>query len=218
MERNQLIQEAARLFRQLESLEEEERIDTINAIRLALHAHSPLKQHPVDCVLWVKQDEVQANSYNPNVVPPAEMKLLKTSIMENGFTQPAVTWIEEDGTHEIIDGHHRWLTSQEKEVCKSVKGRLPITVANPEKTGRADRIAATIEHNRARGEHSTELMQALVQEVIEIGMSDAWVMKKFGMDSDELLRLKALTGLAALFADKEFSRSWVAEEMEEINE
>ena len=31
------------------------------------------------------------------------------------------------------------------------------------------------------------------------------------MDADELLRLKQLSGLAAIFKDKEFSKAWVVE-------
>ncbi len=38
-------------------------------------------------------------------------------------------------------------------------------------------------------------------------MSDAWILKNIGMDADELLRLKQISGLAELFRNKEFSNA-----------
>jgi len=73
-----------------------ERIEAINKIKLALHNISPFKREPVDCVLWVRSDWVTANDYNPNAVAPPEMKLLAISIGEDGYTQPIVTWMEND--------------------------------------------------------------------------------------------------------------------------
>jgi len=209
-----LVSDAAALFTQLEALDAEARLDVINAIRLVLHQHSPLKHHPVDCVLWVKQEQIAANSYNPNAVAPPEMKLLERSIREDGYTQPIVTWQEQTAQFEIVDGYHRDLVGEVVDIYQSVMGRMPITIANQHRTTLPDRMASTIRHDRARGTSSIELLKGIVAELVEAGMSDQWIMQHIGMDVDELLRLKQLTGLAALFQDAEFSRAWVASENE----
>ncbi len=87
-----IIERAKEVFADLALLSEEEQIETINALRLALHQQSPMREEPVDCVLWVKADKVAANNYNPNVVAPPEMKLLEISIWEDGYTQPVVAF------------------------------------------------------------------------------------------------------------------------------
>ena len=69
-------------------------------------------------------------------------------------------------------------------------------------------MASTIRHNRARGSHSIELMTNIVSELTKSGMGDDWIMKQIGLDADELLRLKQLSGLAELFKNKNFSKSW----------
>lgn len=210
-----IVSQATALFDQLSQLNEDDCIEAVNQIRLALHAYSPLKDNPVDCVLWIKQEEIEANSYNPNRVAPPEMALLERSITEDGYTQPVVAWRESDDDHyEIIDGFHRSLVGRSVAMYGRIKGRLPVAVANQDRTTeKADRMASTIRHNRARGEHGIELMQHIVAELVEAGMSDRWIMQHIGMDIDELLRLKQLTGLAALFRDAEFSRAWSAEEI-----
>lgn len=200
--------EATKLFEGLGSLSEEDRIEAINQIRLALHEHSPMKNNPVDCVLWIKQDEIHSNTYNPNHVAPPEMTLLEKSISEDGYTQPIVVWQEDNDQYEVIDGYHRSLVGREITMQHRVHGRLPVTIANENRTGLADRMASTIRHNRARGSHDIELMQNIVAELVQCGMSDQWIMKNLGMDVDELLRLKQISGLAALFKDAEFSKSW----------
>ena len=73
-------------------------------------------------------------------------------------------------------------------------------------------MASTIRHNRARGTHSIELMTNIIHELVDSGMSDQWIMKNIGMDAEELIRLKQISGLASLFKDKDFSRSWIVEQ------
>lgn len=80
----------------LESLCEDQRIEAINQLRQAIHAHSPFKENPVDCVLWVKQEQVTPNSYNPNNVAPPEKRLLQKSLEADGFTQPVVVYRQKD--------------------------------------------------------------------------------------------------------------------------
>ena len=79
---------------------------------------------------------------------------------------------------------------------------LPVVVIDKDIS---NRMASTIRHNRARGTHSIELMTEIVTELTKAGMSDSWILRNIGMDKDELLRLKQISGLAELFADKEFT-------------
>jgi len=162
---------------------------------------------PVYNVKAVPVEKIQANSYNPNRVAPPEMKLLEKSIWEDGYTQPVVCYyISETDTYEIVDGYHRYqvlLTS--KRVNKRENGLLPVVVIDKDKE---NRMASTIRHNRARGSHDVELMTKIVGELVESGMSDIWIAKNIGMDADELLRLKQISGIAALFKNSEFGKSW----------
>ncbi|KAA5611902.1 ParB-like nuclease domain-containing protein [Rhodovastum atsumiense] len=184
-------------------------MDAVNEIRLALHEHSPMRSEPVDCVIWVRQDAVHANDYNPNSVAPPEMRLLQLSIQADGYTQPIVAMSEEDGRYEIVDGFHRNRVGREVgAVRKRVKGRLPIAVINAGRTSREDRMAATIRHNRARGKHSVDTMADIVVDLHRRGWDQEKIGKELGMDADEVLRLRQTTGLAAAFADREFSKAW----------
>jgi ParB-like chromosome segregation protein Spo0J len=201
-----------------ESMSIDEQIDAINEIKLALHEVSPMRNEPVDCVLWVKNDTVHANDYNPNSVAPPEMELLRQSIIEDGYTQPIVGFKEADKVT-VIDGFHRNRVGKEvADVKARVHGRLPVVNINEWKQGRSDRMASTIRHNRARGSHNIELMSTIVSELVEMGKGDAWICNHVGMTTDELLRLKQITGLASLFQNDEFSKAWEAESAEDIIE
>lgn len=204
-----IVDDAAAVFRRLADLPDDSRVDAINQIRLALREHSPMRREPVDCVLWVSQSEVRANDYNPNVVAPPEMELLKLSIMSDGLTQPIVTWADGDGSYEVVDGFHRHQVARDTgAVQKRVQGRLPVTVANTDRTSREDRMAATIRHNRARGTHQVDAMSQLVLDLHRRNWSDDRIARELGMDRDEVLRLKQVTGMAELFADHDFSEAW----------
>ena len=161
---------------------------------------------PVCNVLSVPLDKIQANSYNPNAVAPPEMKLLYRSIKEDGYTMPVVCYhLAESDMYEIVDGYHRYtIMKTHKDIFDRENGRLPVVVINKDES---NRMASTIRHNRARGTHSVELMTSIVSELVGSGMSDAWIMKHIGMDADELLRLKQISGLAALFKNHGFSQS-----------
>lgn len=167
-----------------------------------------MQREPVDCVLWVHADVVRANDYNPNAVAPPEMRLLQLSIMEDGYTQPIVAWPDGD-EYEVVDGFHRNRVGREVgAVRKRVHGRLPIAVINPDRRGKEDRMAATIRHNRARGKHGVDAMAEIVLDLSRRNWSAEKISKELGMDHDEVLRLKQITGLAALFADRDFSEAW----------
>lgn len=204
-----IVAECAAVFTRLLELPEDLRIDVINEIRLALREHSPLKREPVDCVLWVRAEELHANDYNPNAVAPPEMRLLQLSIMSDGYTQPIVAWPDSAGSYEVVDGFHRNRVAREVgAVKKRVMGRLPIAVINTDRTSKEDRIASTIRHNRARGKHQVDAMADIVLDLARRNWDDTKIAKELGMEPDEVLRLKQITGLAELFADREFSEAW----------
>lgn len=162
---------------------------------------------PVYNVKAVPLDKVRANTYNPNSVAPPEMELLETSIWEDGYTMPVVCYYDaKDDMYEIVDGFHRYTTMKtSKRIRDREKGLLPVVVIDKDES---NRMASTIRHNRARGSHSIDLMSNIVSELTKAGMSDAWILKHVGMDKDELLRLKQITGIADLFKDKEFSAAF----------
>lgn len=162
---------------------------------------------PVYNVIAVPIEKVRANAYNPNEVAPPEMKLLYKSILEDGYTMPCVCYyIADEDVYEIVDGFHRYRVMMEhKDIYERENGKLPVSVIDKDLS---NRMASTIRHNRARGTHNVELMKNIIADLVQAGMSDAWIMKNIGMDAEELLRLKQITGLAELFKDKEFSRGW----------
>lgn len=161
-----------------------------------------INNHPVSRVQWVPAELVRANDYNPNSVAKPEMELLERSIQADGYTQPIVVW-EVEGFYEVIDGFHRHLVGK-----KMGLSHLPVVVVNSSGTERNDRIASTIRHNRARGKHRIDSMSDIVVELSRRNWSDEKIAKELGMDADEVLRLKQITGLAELFADEEFSEAW----------
>lgn len=208
-------------FSYLESLPIDDRISEINRLRQEISKYSPFNSEPVDFVMWVKNDLVHANDYNPNSVAPPEMKLLEHSIMKDGYTQPIVTW--PNNGIEVVDGFHRHRVGKESnKVRERVYGYLPIVQIRPTQEDKNDRMAATIRHNRARGSHKVESMSDIVVELKRRFWSDDRIATELGMDADEVLRLQQITGLASIFADEEFSEAWEAESFtsagEEIDE
>lgn len=204
------------LTAEIESISDmDEKIMVINEVRESISSVSPFREQPVDCVLWVKGSSVHANDYNPNAVAPPEMRLLHTSVALDGFTMPIVSCDlakvgeapeGEKEHYEVVDGFHRKRVGKEyKDISNKVHGYLPISrlVKN-----REDRMASTIRHNRARGTHGIRPMADIVLDLTRYGWSDAEICKQLGMDLDELLRLKQITGLKDAFMDHEFSKSW----------
>lgn len=209
MDSSTIMNAAAELFTHLAALPLELRVDTINAIKSSLHRVSPFANEPVDCVLWVKNDRVMANDYNPNAVAPPEMKLLETSILADGYTQPIVTAPEEDKRIPVVDGFHRNRVGKESPLVQErVHGYLPIVRIRSTQTDRGDRIASTIRHNRARGKHQVDQMSAIVIELKRRNWTDKKIAKELGMDEDEILRLCQITGLRDVFGNADFSKAW----------
>ncbi len=162
---------------------------------------------PVYNVKAIPIEKIKANNYNPNKVAPPEMRLLEISIWEDGFTQPIVCYHDkEHDEYIVVDGFHRYTTMLTSDRIRLREhGLMPVVVIDKEL---GERMASTIRHNRARGSHSVDLMSNIVAELLEMGKSDSWICRNIGMSADELLRLKQITGLAALFKDEDFSRSW----------
>ncbi len=162
---------------------------------------------PVYNVIAVPVDKIKTNTYNPNRVAPPEMKLLYESIREDGYTMPIVCYyVKEKDVYVIVDGFHRYRVMLEhQDIYDRENGMLPVSVIDKPID---QRMASTVRHNRARGTHNVELMSSIVKELHELGRSDAWIAKHLGMDKDEILRLKQITGLAALFKDVKFGKAW----------
>ena len=168
---------------------------------------------PVYHVIAVPIEKIKPNTYNPNSVAPPEMKLLYDSIKADGYTMPIVCYYnKEEDVYIIVDGFHRYrIMLENSDIYQREKGLLPVSVINKSLD---QRMASTIRHNRARGSHSVDLMSNIIKELHELGRSDAWISKHLGMDKDEILRLKQITGLAALFKDVQFGKAWRPKEEE----
>lgn len=186
----------------------EEKVAALNYFRKILHALSPFEREPVDLVLWVKADAVVANDYNPNVMATGEKRLLERSLLEDGFTQPVVV-SEDKGQYLVVDGFHRQLLGRRDSGGGSrLKGWLPVTCINADRKGLVERIATTIRHNRARGKHHVTSMSDIVRDLARLGWTDERISQELGMDKDEVLRLKQISGLTELFEEEDFSPAW----------
>jgi ParB-like chromosome segregation protein Spo0J len=207
MKKEEIINE---LLNYLSVLELPEKVDAINDIRHSIHNVSPFKNEPVDFVRWVLSDNVVSNDYNPNKVAPPEMELLELSIINDGYTQPIVTWNNlEKGKTEVIDGFHRNRVGKESKVVqKRINGYLPIVDIRKEQSDKNDRIASTIRHNRARGKHQVDAMSEIVIELKNRNWTNQRIAKQLGMDEEEVLRLCQVSGLEHLFSDSDFSKAW----------
>ena len=166
---------------------------------------------PAYGVRAVPFDKIVPNTYNPNTVAPPEMRLLYDSIREDGYTMPIDCYHDrENDTYIIVDGFHRWRIMRDyPDIYEREKGMLPVSVIDKPISGR---MASTVRHNRARGTHSVDLMSNIIKELHEVGRSDAWISRHLGTDRDEILRLKQITGLAALFRDMDFGKAWQPED------
>lgn len=189
--------------------EAEDPLKFLAEIRETLHDLSPVKSQPIDLVRWVPIEMVCPNDYNPNSVARVEMKLLYTSILHDGYTQPVVTiWDDAKQKYVIVDGFHRYYTAKTNpDILARNHGMLPIVVIQADIN---DRMASTVRHNRARGKHSIAGMSNMVFSMLENGWEDAAICNELGMEPEELVRLKHLTGFSKLFKDTEYKRAWMS--------
>ena len=207
-----ILEKQSEVINALRYLSLDDKVEVINEIKRQLHEVSPFNTEPVDCVIWVKNDSVHANDYNPNSVAPPEMELLRLSISNDGYTQPIVSMDNNNGTREVIDGFHRNRVGKEcEDIQKRVHGYLPVVTIRESQSDKNNRVASTIRHNRARGKHKVESMSEIVVDLKKRNWSDEKISKELGMDRDEVLRLCQISGLTELFSDKEFSMAWVPE-------
>lgn len=159
-------------------------------------------EFPVLNVKMVDIDKVIANDYNPNKVAPPEMQLLRHSIEEDGYTQPIVTYYDKErDIYIVVDGFHRYRVAKEYLDLK----QIPIVTIDKDLE---NRMASTIRHNRARGTHQIADMSHIVITLTENGWTEKQIAKHLGMELDEIIRLKQITGLKNAFADHTFSKSW----------
>jgi ParB-like chromosome segregation protein Spo0J len=183
----------------------DEKVKMLNLIRTNIADISPFEE-PVDCVRWIPTDKVKANEYNPNRVASTEMKLLHTSIKLDGYTQPIVAYKLDNGEYEVVDGFHRNRVGKEyKDINKRIHGYLPLVILDKPLD---ERIGSTIRHNRARGTHQIRSMSEIVIDLSKAGWTDEEICKKIGMELDEVIKLKQITGLKEAFQNHEFSKSW----------
>ncbi len=193
-------------------------VNIINDLRELIHEYSPFKAEPVDFVKWVPNVNVVANEYNPNKVAPPEMQLLEVSIINDGYTQPVVTFPMGDKV-EVVDGFHRTRVAKESVlVNERVMGFVPTVIIRKEVSGKKERIASTIRHNRARGKHQVSAMSEIVIELKNRNWANTRIARELGMDEDEILRLCQISGLEGMFQDKDFSKAWVSDESTETFE
>lgn len=181
-----------------------------------LHAEiSPQNTQPIDNVKWVPIEKVQANDYNPNSVAKNEMRLLYVSIKHDGYTQPVVTVYDETtDKYVIVDGFHRYTTMRlNKDIADRNNGLLPIVVISKNIN---DRMASTVRHNRARGKHSLTGMASMVFSMLDNGWSDSAICAEIGVEPEELIRLKHVTGFSKLFENVEYRKAWETKRQIEV--
>lgn len=181
------------------------RVERYNRLTAIAAAHVALP-HPALQPQLVPAEDVEGNDYNPNKVAPPEMRLLRLSIEKDGVTMPVVVADKAEGGHVVVDGFHRTtLCKTAKSIRESLGGYLPVVRLNK---AVEDRITATVRHNMARGSHQVELTAKLVTALKKHNWTNERIGIELGMDPDEVLRLKQITGLAEAFADQDFSRAW----------
>ncbi|EAQ5054780.1 hypothetical protein FKF13_21920 [Salmonella enterica] len=195
----------------LNEMDEAARTQALNIIRQRLHTLSPFRNEPVDCVLWLPAGKLRANDYNPNVMAPAEQRLLHMSLLTEGYTQPVVV-AQAGRAYSVVDGYHRMQLGKHKPCLqKRLKGYLPVVMVHEISGGDGERRAATVRHNRARGQHAVTAMSDLVRDLARLGWEDGRIATELGMDADEVLRLKQISGLAEMFGNGTFSEAWTVE-------
>ena len=192
-----------------QNLSFDDKVKVFNTITQELYEWLDVK-HPTLNVQLVKSTDVIGNDYNPNKVAPPEMKLLKLSIKKDGITMPVVVCDTPENKrypYTVVDGFHRTtVVQQDKEVNESLHGYVPVSRLNKKLE---DRITSTVRHNMARGTHQVELSAKLVTLLKKHNWTNARIGLELGMDADEVLRLKQITGLAEAFKNDEFSKSWI---------
>lgn len=163
-----------------------------------------LKNQPLNKIEWISRDELKPNDYNPNMVAPPELKLLKISILEDGWTQPIVVTPDKN----IVDGFHRWTVSGHKEIFELTDGLVPVVFLSPKK--KSSLKMSTIRHNRARGTHAVLKMADIVVSLIREKIPTEDICKLLQMEKEEVIRLAQQEGIpkTELISNSDFSSAW----------
>lgn len=165
-----------------------------------------ISSQPISNIRWLDRDLLDPNSYNPNFIAPPELKLLRTSILEDGWTQPIVTLPEHDGRYQIVDGYHRWLVSSDNEVYQMTGGLVPTVQV---KLDPVHMQMSTIRHNRARGVHAVLRMAQIVREILATGITEKELMQRLGMEKEEVARLNDRAGMPEQAGKQDFGKAWI---------
>jgi ParB-like chromosome segregation protein Spo0J len=166
-------------------------------------------KQPLDALEWVPRDAIEPNDYNPNKQPPPEFRLLKVSLLEDGWTQPIVVFDDGSGAKPVIvDGEHRWRTSADPEIAALTGGLVPIVRIRKSKT---ERMMSTIRHNRARGEHGVLPMSEIVNELLANGVSTEDLQFLLQMEEEEIDRLSDRSGMPNRVSttSADFAKGWI---------
>lgn len=194
----------------IDTIEEFRRVrETLRPVFITSRKHGKIEV-PCANTLLVARELIVANNYNPNFVSAERMELLRQSVLDNGFCFPIVTiWDDETERFIIVDGFHRdtmgdpdWLDLD----------YIPLVFL---KHGITQRMAATVQFNKARGVHQVDLDAEVIRALIEQGMSEEDISVHLGIDQETIHRYKQLTGIAALFKGADYSMSWEMVETEE---
>ena len=168
-----------------------------------------MKKQPLESIQWISRTEIRPNEYNPNTQAPPEFRLLKISILTDGWTQPIVVYDDGSGRLPVIvDGEHRWRVSEDAEIAAMTGGKIPVVKIS----GTASALMmSTIRHNRARGEHGVLPMGEIVRELIEAGNDTEEICFMLQMENEEVSRLSERAGLPEVSGrtKAEFSKGWV---------
>lgn len=197
----------------LHDLHDEARIvrQTKKAPTVPDRAPTGISSQPVSSVEWVPRHWLTANDYNPNVVAPPELRLLKVSIMADGWTQPIVVQKTEDNAHEIVDGFHRWMVSADPDVFALTNGHVPIAILRSVDT--EHQVMSTVRHNRARGSHHVLRMADIVQQLHTQGLANETIGDLLQMEAEEVTRFLDRGNMVKRGAaeDLDFNSGWVPE-------
>jgi len=186
----------------------EERLTLMQSVTDWMHKNvSPFRSQPIGNVRWIPMEKVVSNDYNPNSVATREMSLLYTSILHDGYTQPVVVVFDPAKyLYVIVDGFHRYTTMRRNaDIAGRCLSHVPCVVLEKDIN---DRMASTVRHNRARGKHSVGGMGNMVFEMLENGWQDEQICAELGMEAEELIRLKHITGFSKLFDDVDYRKAW----------
>lgn len=159
---------------------------------------------PVDSIQWVPADTLDPNTWNPNRVHLAELRLLERSLLSTGWLQPLLVNPE----RLIIDGFHRWRLSQDSDAVRARwKGKVPVAVLDVD---RPTAMLMTIRINRAKGTHVAVEMSNIVRELIEVhGVDRKTIAAEIGGTKEEV----DLLAQEGVFAAKQihkhaYSKAW----------